>query len=365
MTLVFALRRETANGKTGPPIEQLIRGPRCSPPPAAVHCCAMQQTKRHHFVPKAYLNAFCNQQGRLLVYRKNGPTEPLPVTPNATQFRCYYYSQPTPEGGQDNNTLEAIFSTIESGWPETVSKLHGREDVDDRLENIFQFMALQRVRVPAARDLVEAMLAQSVKDTMTVMLANGTLPSPPPGLEDLPNRIDVSIDPHRSIHSMAAMMQGMGKLYSMLGFAAVHNTTTREFLTSDNPVIWFDPSMPFDMQRPYSISADGGPVFLFFPVSPKLAIIGSPEYKDTSGRHGLLHSDAPDGNWIDLMNAQICRFAYEAVIARSAGQEKVIAKHASVSPVLESTALQVSKGVATISRQVFGQRVAKPKWRNK
>lgn len=325
----------------------------------------MQQTKRHHFVPKAYLNAFCDQRGRLLVYRKDGPQEPLYVVPDATQFRRHYYSQPIPEGGQDNNTLEALFSTIESDWPETVAQLHRREDVNDRLENIFHFMALQRVRVPAARDAAEAMLAQSVKDTMTLMLANGELPPPPKGLEDLPNQVQISIDPYRSIHAMVAMMQGMAQLNSMLGFAAIHNATTRPFLTSDNPVLWFDPSLPFDAQRPYTINPDGGPVLLVFPVSPKLALVGSTQYKDIFKQHGLLHSDVPDEPWVDLINAQVCRFAYEAVIATNAGQEEVIAKYADVSPVHEAVTLPVCKGMATTHQQVFGPRMAKPKWRDK
>lgn len=325
----------------------------------------MQQKKRHHFVPKAYLNAFCDQKGRLLVYRKDGPQEPLHVVPDATQFRRYYYSQPIPEGGQDNNTLEAIFSAIESDWPETVAKLHQRKDVNDRLENIFQFMALQRVRVPAARDATEAMLAQAVKDTMKVMLANGTLSPPPLGLEDLPNKVQVSIDPHRSIHAMVAMMQGIGQLYSMLGFVAVHNSTKQPFLTSDNPVLWFDPSLPFDDQQPYTINPDGGPVFLVFPVSPKLALVGSTEYKDIFSRHGLSHSDVPNETWVNLINAQVCRFAYEAVIAKSTGQEDVIAKYTNISPVHEAISQQIGKGMATIHRQVFGPRLAKPKWRDK
>lgn len=323
----------------------------------------MQQTKRHHFVPKAYLKAFCDQAGKLLVYRKDNPLEPLHVAPDATQFRRYYYSQPTPEGDQDNNTLEALFSTIEKDWPETVAKLHRRENVDDRLENIFQFMSLQRVRVPAARDAVEAALAQTVKDTMKVMLANGKLPAPPEGLEDLPNQVHVPIDPHMSIHAMGTMMQGLGKLYSMLGIAAVHNATARPFLTSDNPVLWFDPSLPFNEQLPYTVNPDGGPVVLVFPISPTLALIGSTEYKDTFGQHGLLHSDAPDEAWVDLINAQVCRFAYEAVIAQSTGHEAVIAKYADVSPVHEAVPLQVGKGIATIHRHVFGPREVKPKWK--
>lgn len=324
----------------------------------------MQQTKRHHFVPKAYLNSFCDEKGKLLVFRKDGPPEPLRVAPDATQFQRYYYSQPTPEGGRDNNTLEALFSTIESDWPATVAKLHRREDANDRLENIFQFIALQRARVPACRDIAEAMLAQTVKDTMNVMLTNGKLPPPPPGLEDLPNQVRVSIHPHRSIHAMAAVIQGMGSLYSMLGLAALHNATTLPFLTSDNPVLWFDPSLPFHLQQPYTINPNGGEVFLFFPVSPKLALIGSTEYKDTFSKHGLLHTDVPNEAWVTSINAQVCRFAYEAVISQSSGQEELIAEFSGVSPVHEADALQVSKGFATINRYVFGPRVAKPKWKN-
>ncbi len=164
---------------------------------------------------------------------------------------------------------------------------------------------------------------------------------------------------------MVAMIQGMERLYSMLGFAAVHNATKQPFLTSDNPVLWFDPSLSFAEQRPYTINPDGGPVFLVFPVSPTLALVGSTEYKDTFGRHGLLHSDVPDEAWVESINAQVCRFAYEAVIANSAGQEALITKYADISPVHEAIALQTNQGIATIHRHVFGRRVVKPKWRNK
>src|SRR3546814_20733456 len=159
----------------------------------------MQQIKRHHFVPKAYLNAFCDQRGRLHVYRKDDPRKVLHVNPDATQFRRYYYSQPTPEGGQDNNTLEAFFSGIEGDWPATVAKLHARENVNDRLENIFEFMALQRDRVPAARDAIEASLAQMVKATMKVNVANGKLPQLPTGREDLSNKERVSKSEKRRV----------------------------------------------------------------------------------------------------------------------------------------------------------------------
>jgi hypothetical protein len=321
-----------------------------------------QQSKRHHFVPKAYLNAFRDEQGKVLVYRKDAPSQPLHQSPDATQFRRYYYSQPTPNGGRDHNTLEGYFSTVETPWPETVARLHQRADVNDRLENIFQFMALQRARVPASRDASEAMLAQTVKNTMRVLVGSGKLPQPPAGLD--PDDVDVAIDPHKSIHSMAVALQGISELFSRLGFAAVHNSTALPFLTSDNPVLWFDPTKPFSEQRPYTIDRDGGAILLFFPVSPKLALVGATSYKAIFSSHGLLHSDVPEDGWVEQMNAQVCRFGYEAVIAQRHGQEALVAEFANVSPVHESISVPAATGLMTVHRQVFGERLPRPKWKS-
>lgn len=322
----------------------------------------MQQTKRHHYVPKAYLKSFCDNNGKLCVYRKDAPTELLRQAPDATQFRKYYYSQPKPTGGQDNNALEAVFSSVEAHWPETVAKLHTRGDVNDRLENIFQFIALQRARVPASRDAAESMLAQTVKDTMKGMQRNGEIPPLPPGFGGLLNQVEVAIDPHMSIHAMVTMLEGVGSLFSQIGLAAIHNNTELPFITSENPVLWFDPSLPFEEQRPYTIQP-GGPILLVFPVSPKLVLLGSTQYTDFFATNGLKHSDTPDEEWIHTVNSQVCRFAYEAVISQDVGWEELIAKYSAVSPVHEAITIPMAEGLATLHRMAFGPRTAKPKWK--
>ncbi len=105
-------------------------------------------------------------------------------------------------------------------------------------------------------------------------------------------------------------------------------------------------------------------MFLFFPVSPTVALVGSTDYKSTFGQHGLLHSDVPDEAWVDQLNAQVCRFGYEAVIAHSRSQGALIEEFAAVSPVHEAMSVPMAKGLVTIHRQVFGKRVPKPKWRD-
>jgi hypothetical protein len=323
----------------------------------------MMQKKRHHFVPKAYLKAFCDKAGRLLVYRKDKPDEPLHVAPDATQFRGYYYSQSTPDGGVDNNTLENFFSEIESDWPQIVAKLHRRENVTDNLEVIFQFIALQRARVPANRDVIEAALASTVKATMKAMLTAGTLPPPPDGLEDLSDQVEVAIDPHQSLHAMVTVIQGMSTIFDQIGLVAIHNATSRPFLTSDNPVAWFDPSQSFESQLPYTVSPNG-PIALQFPISPTLLLLGATQYKEAFAANGLLHDDASDDMWVEHVNAQTCRFGYEAVISQGPGQEHLIGQFAEVSPVHQAISMPSIDG-AVLHRQGFGPRAAKPKWRMK
>jgi hypothetical protein len=104
--------------------------------------------KRHHYIPKAYLKFFCNDAD---------PSKAISLSPDNTGFHKYYYSQPRPDGGKDHNALEDCFSSMEDKWPGIVERLHRRENVNDSLEEIFQFMALQRARVPASRDVTDAM----------------------------------------------------------------------------------------------------------------------------------------------------------------------------------------------------------------
>jgi hypothetical protein len=310
------------------------------------------EKKRHHFVPKAYLKAFCNEEGKLLVYRKDSPERVLKMAPDAIAFEKYYYSQPLPDGGRDTNTLENMFSELEGKWPALAKKLSNCKNVNDELETLFQFMALQRVRVPASRDVTEAKLSNLVRKTIHRMHAAGQLPPMPSGLKL--SDISITIDPHQSIHGMVDQLQReVLDVMSRAGFWAVRNETDRPFFTSDNPVIWFDPNMAEDKVRPYVIKPQGD-FILVFPVSPTLVIFGSPKHKEVFSREGLRYSTAPDEAWVARTNRAVAKFAYEAVFAQRPGEEEVIRMYASKSPVWDHS----GKG----DQMVFGRRVPLQKW---
>lgn len=318
--------------------------------------------KRHHYVPKAYLRSFCDGRGRLRVYRKDDPQKLICQSPDNVGFHKYYYSQPSPDGSRDNG-LEDLFSKLEGRWPPLVDRLRRGDDINDpdSLGLLLDFIALQRARVPAVRDIVETTRAEEVMSTLRVMDATGMLPPKPPGHEDILHRVEVAIDPHQSLIAMKNLMDGIDRVFAEIGLGALHNKTDIPFLTSDNPVIWFDPSVPEIEMRPY-VWRPGTPLIFIFPVAPDCMIYGHSSMREQFASHGFGYGDLSDRKSAETMNRQICRFAYEAVFAQMGGQEALVHEHADVSPVLQTSRLPGAQGEALFFSYVFGPRKRKPKW---
>ena len=317
--------------------------------------------KRHHYVPKAYLRSFCDDTDKLLLYRKDEPFRAITLSVENAALQNYYYSQPTPEGGTDHNSLEDFFSKTEEKWPGIVDRLHRREDVNDSLEDIFQFIALQRVRVPACRDVVEKVEGERAKSIARRLDVEGKLPSKPKGFEDILDHVEAPINPHLSIHAMPPLIEGIGQVFSRIGLGALHNKTTVQFLTSDNPVVWFDPSVLEADLKPY-VLRPGGPLVLLFPVSPFLLLYGHTSILEQFVSSGLGHADLVEADFVEMINRQVCRFGYEAIFVRSAEQEQLIREQAAMSPTVCFERINTSKVEAAIFQMIFGKRERKPKW---
>ncbi|TKB57919.1 MAG: DUF4238 domain-containing protein [Nitrospira sp.] len=169
------------------------------------------------------------------------------------------------------------------------------------------------------------------------------------------------MDPHQSIHAMVTVMQATGQVFDQMGFYAVHNKTDVPFLTSDNPVIWFDPSVKDADLRPYVLRPNG-PVLLLFPVSPSLIIYGDSSIRDEFVSEGVGIADISEVNFVEIFNRQICRFAYQAVFAQKAGQERLIQEHAELSPTIRFDRIGAGEDESVVFEMVFGKRERKPKW---
>ena len=315
----------------------------------------MNIKKRHHYVPITYLNSFRDDEGKVFVYRKDDPKKPFHQKPDKTGFHKYYYSQPLPEGRMDHDKLENFFSQIESGWPSIVERLQRCEKVDESIiDDISQFICLQYARVPGNRDFVENIYADGVKVMMQQLK----------GFEDMTDRVEVVIDPHQSILAMPNMLGAVGEILDEIGLDVIHNETDIPFLTSDNPVIWFDPSISEKNMRPYEIRL-GELIKLVFPIAPNIMILGRSRsfLQGSFFCNSIKHLKCKSPEVVNNYNRYICRFAYETVFAQEKGQEILINEYADVSPVLETTKKPNEKGGRIGHRLVFGKRKRKPAWK--
>jgi hypothetical protein len=318
--------------------------------------------KRHHFVPVTYLLRFADEAGRVYAYRKDEPLRPLKVRPREIAFERYYYSQPLQDGGQDNNRLEDLFSTVETVWPSLVDDLTGRRDITDRISTLFEFVGLMRVRGPATRDAVELFLAHMVRRTTKMMSEKGRLPAPPPGIENILDDMQISIDPHRSLHAMSSLLRGFARLLEHIGFIVLHNETDELFATSDNPVVCFDPDVPEHRLRPYEVHPPQGRVQLFMPLSPRLLLSGSTEFPRNSPGLGIHHGRISRRSEIVRVNRMVARFGYRLIFAHRGGLERFVARYAATSPTPDFESLKVEGGEFNVFQMVFGPRPTKPKW---
>jgi hypothetical protein len=190
-----------------------------------------KEKKRHHFIPITYLKKFSDNAGKIFAYRKDNPQTALHLRPDTIAFETYYYSQPLPDGGRDNNKLENFFGTLESMWNPLAARLCSGDSAttdfaSSEYVDLFTFLILMRVRVPAARDMVEVMLAEQTKAEVKLLDRQGKLPPKPEGREDILDHLSVAIDPHMSLQAMPDLAKGFGIILDQLGFEVLHNKPT-------------------------------------------------------------------------------------------------------------------------------------------
>ncbi|MHC0053891.1 DUF4238 domain-containing protein [Actibacterium sp. D379-3] len=164
-----------------------------------------------------------------------------------------------------------------------------------------------------------------------------------------------------SIHAMPKISEGFANLLGMLGFAIIRNNTDVDFITSDNPVIWFDASVSYENMRPHTI-APNNPILFFFPVSRDLAILGSIEAKPYFLEFGLYEGQCATEGFVHKMNRLVARFAYQAFYASTSNHRGLVSEFADISPTVEFNHVPTPNGIVTFYNRVFGKRKKPTKW---
>lgn len=317
------------------------------------------EKKRHHYNPVTYLKGFVDTLGCVFAWRKDEPDTPLHTVPEAIGFEKYYYSQPLPDGGLDNNSLEDFFSTIEAPWPQLMEKLTARTETSADFLPLIEFLMLQRVRVPCIRDAIELSLAETVKIETRLADEAGLLPPKPEAHPNILENLEVSIDPHMSIHAMTDLMSGFARVVDACVFEVLHNQTNIDFLTSDNPVAVFDPSVPEAQMQPYQLQPNLQSIELLFPLTSRLMLRGTAGLRFAPA---VTHLRLTSDQQVKRFNRIGAKFGYRIIFA--SGQEfgKLAQKYANLSPVPKFERWRDENGYAANPKLVWGHRRTKPKW---
>jgi hypothetical protein len=318
--------------------------------------------KRHHYVPEAYLNAFRSEDGMLTAFRKEKGAKPFRVTPSNVALERYYYANTGEDGARDTDTFEQIFSQVESGWPSILVALSEGARSAQLTHNLLEFACLQRARVPAARDAYELMRADSVAHLARLLQRLGKLPEMPPGSEDILERFEVSVDPESSLRAIAMVLEGMmNRVLPSLGFMVIHNMTQIEFITSDNPVMWFVPHRDQELIKPYEMRPNA-PLEFLFPLTPRMLLLGRSNDLERYNLYGLGHGDISDPKTVKRANRLVAKFGYGLLLARDESPASLAAKYAEVSPVMHTTAFPRPDGQTVMVHMEFSKRRKKARW---
>lgn len=310
-----------------------------------------RKNRKHHFISVTYMKGFTNERGHVHVYRAEAPETPHPMQPSAIGYENYYYSQPLPEGGQENHRFEDLWGSIETVWPETVRALQARRLSPAISFNVQGMQAIMRARVPATRDRVALMLEAKLRSEFKILEELGALP---PEYERYAGQFDtipVGINPHETLLAMENEFKTFGDLCFRLGFEVLHNMTDTPFLASDNPVCSYDPKQTLTARRPYDHS---GEVELIFPITARMLVRGTSK----RGPANVIsrHRTITDKQLVRRLNRTVAQFAYRMTIAQDRSSDDLVRAHAARVPTIQTDVQRIGKEVQIHVRDVFAPR---------
>jgi hypothetical protein len=117
---------------------------------------------------------------------------------------------------------------------------------------------------------------EATKATTRFLDQQGMLPPKPIGRDNILDHLSVAIDPHESLRSISDFAKGFSIVLDQLGLKVIHNKTDISFLTSDNPVVYFDPTMEEPRLLPYQVQPPHGSIELLFPIDADTIVRGRP-----------------------------------------------------------------------------------------
>ncbi len=290
----------------------------------------MVELKQHHYAHASYLENFRANDQKLHVFDKWSPGRQFATSPDKILRQGYYYSQPVHSEGRFDIGLEKFFSNIESNWPSLIGSISVKQKLTDETYSSFcEMICTLRARVPNTRKALEVCL----QDTARKLMREADEPVPDEiarlfstknsriarlqseGALRLHHLVDeklivVPIDPHHSLSFMPQIVQSMkpylGRFFRK---SFLHNKTKIDFITSDNPIVFFNRVGKAD-PKPFCQDADGNFQFIF-PITRRIVF-----YHNTKEQVIDDHRHVRSEKTVNNINRLVAQFADRYIYIR-------------------------------------------------
>jgi hypothetical protein len=242
-----------------------------------------QIKKRHHYLPRFYLEGFTKlDSNRLWVYEK-GIHEIRPSTPEAEGYRKFYHAFVTDEGNRDTNTIEDYFEKIETKNGIIFAKIHKREKLTEQdRKGLALFVSFMLTRVPWFRSEIEKMAADhinhvgldaAISDFRISLGTIGTALGIKPNiseqeLRELPSRRGSVFSLAQIFHVAIDFFPKLLKLKWLFLFSS----RDYKYVTSDNPLYFYSASATGSLPRDDFHNND---IEITLPLSKEVALIAN------------------------------------------------------------------------------------------
>jgi len=337
----------------------------------------MADPKQHHYIPKIYLESFCDSAGVIWLHDKWSGRS-FATRPKNALKENFYYAQPDHKNKTWNHNLERFFSKeVEADWPTTVRLVqNGPQNVAD-LHNLFMWMYSLRARVPNCRKAIEYSLQEQVKLTALAIKDREFLDREKKIVEhfnvalkknyrcmaDLydDGAIVVTIDPHKSLIAMADIAKGFSRVVSELQLHFVKNGTSIDFNCSDNPIVYFPSLQSPETCTPYQFRP-GEPFEFIFPITKNYCLYHNSHSPITAQTIAVTETNSVE--FVERINRFVGAFA-DRYIVSSRQLDSTETPNINHCPRPRAYRIPQKGGIGLFLRYEMGEPLRLPKWQSK
>lgn len=295
----------------------------------------MSTPKRHHYLPKFYLNYFTDDFDKFWVYDRQRNEYRIQTPINTAAINNYYSIKDKNE--KKNNEIEQMFSSIERDVKPIIDKLAFCEKINlNEKSKLAIFIATLEMRTPA----FEKDYNYAFEKTMNKILkmhhseSQDTL--------EFMKKHDVKIVPNRNL-SLQAMMDQLNEVahffMQMDWVVFLHNKKTF-FVTCDNPFFLYPP-VDFPKQSFYGYGLLTPGASKYIPLTAKTAITMYDVRSDKKAGN-VFYKMIDDRKSVRLMNCDIAANTERFLIGKDKGMLERIVKITKIDTYKKSRNIQVS-----------------------